>query len=442
VEPVAPEPPESRSARLGQSIPRCNPLPRAATSRPGVTTTQPTHGATSLPGGAGALASGPGAPASGAGSPPVRGATTLTPHRASITQPPRGATTTQNRIEWHGAPSRQATHFRPGQFLAAAYLPGGIGMALVGSTPIDRSLGILGGLAAGAWILLLAVWSLGLGSIQAVLPVKALLVGTLFATILACALGAYALVRAAADPRFHPGELPNWLRRPALAGLMGMLVPGLGLIAAGHARRAALALVVAFFMLPALVLATHPTGLALANARAAAQGVPAYGLDLIVMAAIAGLALGSLLWLGGALDGARLVRFRGGSPGVPVADRLFLVLLGSLALLPLAMRPADLASSFDRTAEQRHAEGYGALPLLFEMGAMRLDPSRPEYALRAADRFEDLGQDVPAAAIRQSLRERWQAYLDNLPDARPSASTAQLGTPPDGREKVRPDSYH
>ena len=57
---------------------------------------------------------------------------------------------------------------------------------------------------------------------------------------------------------------------------------------------------------------------------------------------------------------------------------------------------------------------------------MRLDPSRPEYAVRAIELNEALGRPTAALALRRDLAERWKPYERML---RIEAEAAELIEP-------------
>ena len=54
------------------------------------------------------------------------------------------------------------------------------------------------------------------------------------------------------------------------------------------------------------------------------------------------------------------------------------------------------------------------IPLGMEHAAMRLDPSRPRYVMRAAQMHDLLDQTAEAQALRQELRGRWHEYAELL----------------------------
>jgi hypothetical protein len=133
-------------------------------------------------------------------------------------------------------------------------------------------------------------------------------------------------------------------------------------------------------------------------------------LERIFLVMGAGGALGALAWIIQALDGARLAGDR--TEGTPVrhGDRAAAALVIAIAALLVTFKPARVAETLDRFAISLSEDGLRIIPLAATQAAMQLDPSRPEYAVKAIERNEALGRRTAALAIRTDLAERWRPY--------------------------------
>lgn len=205
------------------------------------------------------------------------------------------------------------------------------------------------------------------------------------------------------------GRLPAALRHPGSAGALGFLVPGLGLYLSRHPRRAACALIaVAFAGVSALILWQ-----ASALWRLCRAGV-LYGhgdtLERVFMAAGAAVVLGALAWLVQAFDGARLAGNRGDGPARAHGDWAAAALVIAVVALLASFKPARVAETIDRFAVSLRQDGLRLIPLRAAQASMRLDPSRPEYAVQAIEMNEALGRTDEALALRRDLAERWMPY--------------------------------
>jgi hypothetical protein len=216
------------------------------------------------------------------------------------------------------------------------------------------------------------------------------------------------------DVRFVPERLPGFMRHPVGVGLIGLLLPGAGYLIAGHPRRAA-ALV---WMMGPLALAAlsiwQAEWLWAINRAAGVQGLPLHVMELVFVASAATLLICGLIWSTSIFDGPRLSAFRAGQHASARADWLgFAVVLASIAFF-VTLAPEKLARNLDQVATGMRLDAYRLIPLGMEQVAMRLDPSRPRYVMRAAELHELLNQTEAANELREQLRTRWQEYAEYL----------------------------
>lgn len=284
---------------------------------------------------------------------------------------------------------------RPLRLLARTY---GLGPVSTLLGPAARWEQGLAGLALGAGLLWLL---LQLPPIASGLPAPLRLVLGLLCGLLLLGGWSRELALAAGPRRFSRDRLPAWMRRSPGAALLGLPLPGFGLLLAGRPRRASLAFLNAGLTVGALVALI---GLLVAPG----PGRPDAALETCFAAALLALALGALLWLVSALDGARLLATAERRPRVVPPDRFALALVFALLLFAAGFQPADLAGDLDTIAASLQARGFQHLPLGCELWALRLDPARPEYALRAADLAAATDRPTLAGALLYSVRERWQ----------------------------------
>ncbi|MBM4116592.1 hypothetical protein FJ251_02475 [bacterium] len=284
---------------------------------------------------------------------------------------------------------------RPLRLLARLYGLGPLGALFGGATRGEQ---ILAGTALGAGVLWLL---LQLPPVAAGLPALPRLGLALLCGGLALAAWSRELALAAGQRRLNRDRLPAWMRGSGGAALLGLTLPGFGLLLAGRARRAALAFVNAGLTLGALCAAA---GLILTPG----PGKPSAAVELCLGGTLLAVALGALLWVAGALDGGRLLANAARRPRAVPADRFALALLLALMLFGAAFDPAELASDLDAIAASLQARDFRHVPLACELWALRLDPSRPEYALRAADLAAASDRPTLAGALLYSVRERWQ----------------------------------
>ncbi len=204
-------------------------------------------------------------------------------------------------------------------------------------------------------------------------------------------------------------KLPAPLRHPGTAGLLGLVIPGFGLFVAQRPRRAAAALLAACAtVVAALVLWQAPALWRLSRTGILVEHGDMLERIFLAMGAVG--ALGALIWISQALDGARLAGDRTGGTPVRPGDRAAVALVIAIAALLVAFKPARVAETLDRFAISMREDGLRVIPLAALDAAMRLDPSRPEYAVRAIELNEALGRPTAALALRRDLAERWKPY--------------------------------
>jgi hypothetical protein len=310
---------------------------------------------------------------------------------------------------------RKARPLRAALLLLALYALGGMA-PLVLRMGRRRFLWALLGLAhLAAWVGLFYTWP----SLRGWISDGRLPLGPLLASLGAVTLGGTtawtrALVLAGHDERFRPARLPAALRRPWLVGALGFPVPGLGLLAAGRPVRAALALWNAMAVGVAALVLRNSEMLWAWNAHSGGDGVPGALLESVFVASAGVAGLGGLLWVAGALDGGRLASLRGQEGASAHGDWVALALLASGAAFAVSFRPEALARDADCIAGAMRYEHYRWIPLCLEVGATKLDPARPEYAMHIADLYVDLGKRDASRALCERLHERWEVYAQML----------------------------
>ncbi len=209
-------------------------------------------------------------------------------------------------------------------------------------------------------------------------------------------------------------NLPDQLKKPGLVGSLGFIVPGLGLLVSGHHRRAAFTVwLTGFFALSIFVL-SRAGWLWSWNRGAGSDALQGATLErLFAVMGIVGI-FGALVWIVQALDGARLAERRFVRDASPSGNATAFVLLASLVAFFLMFEPASVADTLDRFAVSAGHEGFRLLPLHAELAAMRLDPSKPAFAIKAAELYDGLGRHESARIIREEMFERWKPCIGEL----------------------------
>lgn len=225
-------------------------------------------------------------------------------------------------------------------------------------------------------------------------------------------------------------NLPEPMRRPSIVGMLGFLVPGLGLIVTGHHRRAACALWLSGLLALSLFVLTRVSLLWSWNRGAGSDVIHAAALErLFIVMGLAGV-IAALAWVVQALDGGRLAEGRFAQDRRVSGGGAAFGLLSALVLFAVLFQPALVADTLDDFAVAVGYEGFRIIPLQAELAAMRLDPSRPAFAVKAAELYEGLGRHEEARILRVELAERWRPYVGmlrrhGLLDSRADAGTAE-----------------
>ena len=183
---------------------------------------------------------------------------------------------------------------------------------------------------------------------------------------------------------------------PVVVALLGLLVPGLGLMLARARRQAAFA----FWLLGPLAAST----LVLAHARNAwPAGASRSALELVLAAAGAGVLVSAFAWLVQALEGARRMRPPRALGG---ADFASLALVVAATLFVVTFRPVAIARQMHTLGAALQADGYRLIPLALCDAAATLDPAAPEYAVDGARLAEQLGFVDLARSRRDAIESQ------------------------------------
>lgn len=321
--------------------------------------------------------------------------------------------------------------------LIAAYGLGGVAPLALRVGPRKFAWAVLSTLSLAGWAALIWYWHpVQAAMLSGRLPILPFMLGVALVHVLGIGAWSRALTRIVRDERYQPQTLPRWMRHPWTAGVSGLLLPGSGLAIAGRGRRAGFALWnAAGVVLSALVLAK--AGLVWTwNVKAGADALPSAFVESLFIAVTAVLVLGTLVWIGTALDGARLAEqrrtsFRRGRARTTAwrADAAVLGLLAAGAAFALTFRPGPLAGDLDQFAGAMRFSGYRVIPLALESAAAQLDPGRPEYQMRVAELQVEMGHPEAARTIQNRLRERWEVYAQMLLQTAAATNTTAPSRP-------------
>ena len=212
------------------------------------------------------------------------------------------------------------------------------------------------------------------------------------------------------DRGWHMRRLPQPVRHPGTAGILGLIIPGYGLFIAGHPRRAVCALVMACAASVSALSLWHAPALWRWNQAAGSLAMPSDALERMFLAMGAIAALGAMAWIVQWLDGVRLAGYRTGSDEGTPGNWAAVALLAALVAFFAMFHPTNLAETIDRFAVSTRLDGLRVIPLYASETAMRLDPSEPRYAVHAIEINDDLGRVDAARAMRRNLEERWKPY--------------------------------
>lgn len=304
---------------------------------------------------------------------------------------------------------------RPFLLLAMAYSLGGLAPAFLDQGKRRFTWGLMTLVSVGVWTA--TVWWRQdlLSWIEAgKVPLLPWTVALGVITLMGVQGWSRAVYLAGRDSRFVPERLPDFLRHPIAVGLMGGLFPGAGYLIAGHPRRAAAtAWMIGPMLLSALTL-WQAEWLWNINRSSGAQGLPLAGMEIVFLVSAAVLLTCGLFYATSLFDAARLTSSRSGQRASARADWLgFAVVLVAIAFFA-TLAPVKLARNLDRLAFSMQHEEYRMIPLGMERAAMRLDPSRPRYVMRAAQLHDRLDHSVQSQTLRHDLRTRWHEYAELL----------------------------
>jgi len=333
------------------------------------------------------------------------------------------------------APARRP--FKAVGALVAAYTLGGIAPLALRVGPRKFAWAVVSTLSLAGWATLIWYWQPVRAAMAAGrLPILPFILGIALVHAFGALAWSRGLTRVVRDERYQPQALPRWMRHPWSAGLCGVLLPGAGLAIAGRGRRAGFALWNAASVVLAALVTSHAGLVWTWNVKSGADGLPSAFVESLFIAAVAVLVLGALLWIGSALDGARLVEqrrasFRRGRSRTTAwrADAAALGLIGALAAFALTLQPGPLAGDLDQFAGAMRFSGYRVIPLGLESLAAGLDPGRPEYQMRVAELQVDMGRPEAARAIQNRLRERWEVYAQMLLQTAAATNTTPASRP-------------
>ena len=240
------------------------------------------------------------------------------------------------------------------------------------------------------------------------IPFAPWLAGMLVMSALGVGAWSRSVYLAGTDVRFLHTRLPNWMRNPVSASVLGIIAPGAGLLATGAPGRAALTFWNACMATLAVPVFWQAAWLWRANRASANGSIPSTMLETVFLAAFAVGFLGALVWTVSVFDSIRQASISTRVGASIRADRLMFVLLASLIVACLVSQPTTMARDANGLATYLERGGMRRIPLCLAQLARTLDPARPAYALHAAALFEANG-DVPSASrVRSQVRANWQ----------------------------------
>ncbi len=239
------------------------------------------------------------------------------------------------------------------------------------------------------------------------IPFAPWLAGMLVTSALGVAAWSRSVYLTGTDVRFEPMRLPNWVRNPVTASMLGIIAPGAGLLATGAPARAALAFWNACMVALAVPLFWQAAWVWRANRASANWPIASTTLETVFLAAFVVGFLGALVWTVSVFDSIRQASTQTRVASIRT-DRLMFALMASLIVACLLSQPATMARDANELATVLERGGMRRIPLCLAQLARHLDPARPAYALHAAALFEANG-DLPAAShVRSQVRANWQ----------------------------------
>ncbi len=207
-------------------------------------------------------------------------------------------------------------------------------------------------------------------------------------------------------------RMPRWIKSPWAAGSLGMLVPGFGLFIAGRSRRAVCALWSAGALLLSILVLSNGAFLWSWHHEHGSGAVSGHTVEFAFMALCAVGFLGGVGWIVQALDGARLTVSGYTKRGQSRSDGLAIILMAAIAALSVMFESGYVAEALDSFAASKRRDGFQIIPLYMTLGAMHIDPARPEYALHAIELYDEMGRHDDAEFMRSELRDRLMPCAD------------------------------
>lgn len=207
-------------------------------------------------------------------------------------------------------------------------------------------------------------------------------------------------------------HLPQWIRRPWVAGSLGLLVPGFGLFIAGRSRRAVCALWAACALLLSIIVLSNGALLWSWYHEHGSDAVSSHSIEFAFLALCAAGFLGAASWIVQALDGARLSQSGSTKLGQSKSDRVAIMLLAAIAAFFVMFESGYVADTLDRFATLKRQDGFQIIPLYMTLGAMHIDPSRPEYVLHVIELYDEMGRHNNAETMRWELCDRLVPCVD------------------------------
>ncbi|MBN1165490.1 MAG: hypothetical protein JXB45_13005 [Candidatus Krumholzibacteriota bacterium] len=222
---------------------------------------------------------------------------------------------------------------------------------------------------------------------------------------------------------------PGWIRGPLAAGLFGIICPGMGLFVTGRTKHAAAVLWMTCLTVLALLFLSRAEWLWNFNAYAGAFSVRPGTLEYLFIGISAATVLGGLAWIVQALNGARLARRSSSRKTVSQRNWSAVALLVSIIAFSALSRPAVIAEALDKRAVAVSHKGMKIIPLHLFLAASRLDPSRPDYVIKAIELYEEIGDQVMADVMRRDLINRLESSVPLLEEE--GIVVSKIETPPE-----------
>jgi hypothetical protein len=210
---------------------------------------------------------------------------------------------------------------------------------------------------------------------------------------------------------------PEWMRGRWAAGILGFICPGMGLFVAGRYRHAAAALWMACLTTVSILVLSRALWLWNFNAHAGAFALRPDMFEYILIVLGAAAVLGGLAWIVQALNGARLAGRASNRKAVSRRNWAAAALMIAVVAFPFLSSPEIVAEALDGGAAIAGAEGMRIIPLHLSRAAVRIDPSRPGYVIRAIGLYEDVGDLYSADAMRSELVARLEPAVPLLEEA-------------------------